>query len=100
MSTTATEFFAGTGLIDFVIAFTFVEGVALNLWNLRTGRGLRGSEVWMMLMPGMWLMLALRNVVTGQHWLITAVFLLAAGLGHVADLLWRQRGVSHRTGIQ
>ncbi len=100
MGNAASEFFSGTGLIDLVIFITFLEGVFLGLRNIRTGRGPRSWEVWLMLMPGMWLMLALRNVVTGQHWLITAVFLLAAGLGHVADLLWRQRGVSHRTGIQ
>ena len=84
-------FFAGTGLVDFVIAVTFVEGVLLSLWNVRTGRGIPVRDVLAMLLPGMWLMLALRSVMIGHDWLIIALFLLSAGMSHVGDLLRRQR---------
>ncbi len=84
-------FFAGTGLVDFVIAVTFVEGVLLALWNVRTGRGIPVRDVLAMLLPGMWLMLALRSVMIANDWFITALFLLSAGLSHISDLLRRQR---------
>lgn len=91
MGNAASEFFAGTGLIDLVIFITFLEGVFLGLRNIRTGRGPRSWEVWLMLMPGMWLMLALRSVVVQQHWLFTVGFLFAAGLGHIGDMMHRLR---------
>ncbi len=89
MGNAASGFFAGTGLVDFVIAFTFVEGALLSLWNFRTGRGMPLRDVWTMLLPGMMLMLALRGVLLNQDGLITALFLLGAGLNHGADLLRR-----------
>ncbi len=97
MGNAVSEFFAGTGLIDLVISVTFVEGVLLGLWNIRTGRGPRSWEVWLMLMPGIWLMLAVRSVMTQQSWLFTAGFLAAAGLAHTGDMMRRlsQRGESH-----
>lgn len=91
MDNTASSFFAGTGLVDFVIAVTFVEGVLLSLWNLRTGRGMSMRDVWTMLLPGMMLMLALRTVMLNMDGLITALFLLAAGLNHGADVMRRLR---------
>ena len=87
----ASGFFAGTGLVDFVIAVTFVEGMLLSLWNMRSGRGMPLRDVWTMLLPGMMLMLALRSVMLNQSALITALFLLAAGLNHGADLMRRLR---------
>ena len=84
-------FFAGTGLVDFVIAVTFVEGVLLSLWNVRTGRGMPVRDVLGMLLPGMWLMLAMRSVMIGSDWIIAALFLLSAGFSHVSDLLRRLR---------
>jgi hypothetical protein len=39
----------------------------------------------------MWLMLALRSVISGDDGLITASYLLAAGVSHGGDLLRRHR---------
>ena len=100
MGNAASGFFAGTGLIDFVVAFTFVEGVLLSLWNLRTGRGIPMRDVCTMLLPGMWLMLALRSVMLDQGWLITALFLLAAGLSHATDVLRRLGHFEDRSGFK
>lgn len=91
MDNTVSGFFSGTGLIDFVIAVTLVEGLLLSLWNLRTGRGMPLRDVWTMLLPGMMLMLALRTVMLNMDGLITALFLLAAGLNHGADVMRRLR---------
>ena len=91
MDNTVSGFFSGTGLIDFVIAVTLVEGLLLSLWNLRTGRGMPLRDVWTMLMPGMMLMMGLRSVMLDHGGLVTALFLLAAGLNHSADVLRRLR---------
>ena len=84
-------FFAGTGLVDFVIAVTWVEAALLVLWRVRTGRGLPVPDVLAMLLPGMWLMLALRSVISGHDGLVTAMYLLAAGVSHANDLMRRHR---------
>ena len=100
MENVANGFFAGTGLVDFVIAVTFVEGVLLSLWNLRTGRGMPLRDVWAMLLPGIFLMMALRSVMLNQGSLITALFLLAAGLNHAADVLRRLRHYDDRSRFE
>ena len=91
MGDIASGFFAGTGLVDFVLAVTLVEAALLVLWKVRTGRGMPVGDVLAMLLPGMWLMLALRSVVVQQHWLFTVGFLFAAGLGHIGDMMHRLR---------
>ena len=91
MGNATNGFFAGTGLVDFVIAVTLLEGLLLSLRNVRTGRGMPVRDVLAMLLPGMWLMLAMRSVILGHGWLVTALYLLAAGLSHVSDLLRRHR---------
>jgi len=91
MGNAASGFFAGTGLVDFVIAVTLVEAALLVLWNVLTGRGIPVRDVMGMLLPGMWLMLALRSVISGYDGLITALYLLAAGFSHASDLLRRHR---------
>ncbi|MEY4208348.1 MAG: hypothetical protein RLZZ20_1500 [Pseudomonadota bacterium] len=91
MGDIASGFFAGTGLVDFVLAVTLVEAALLVLWKVRTGRGMPVGDVLAMLLPGMWLMLALRSVISGDDGLITASYLLAAGVSHGGDLLRRHR---------
>ena len=44
-----------------------------------------------MLLPGMMLMMGLRSVMLDHGGLVTALFLLAAGLNHGADVLRRLR---------
>jgi hypothetical protein len=99
MGMTGGEFFSGTGLVEFVIAITLVEGVLLSLWNLRTGRGIPVRDVWAMLVPGIWLMLALRSAMAAEGWLITALYLLAAGFSHASDVLRRQRHYADKSNF-
>jgi hypothetical protein len=78
-------------LIDFVIAFTVVEGVALALYHRATGKGVAPREFALNLASGLCLMLALRGAVqdAGAAWI--ALALLGAGLAHGSDLLLRWR---------
>ena len=84
------EFFAGTRLIDWVIAFTALEGLALAAYHRRTGRGMAFGDYAANLAAGLCLMLALRAALAGASWPWIALCLLAAGIAHGADL-WRRR---------
>lgn len=80
------EFFAGTRLIDLVIAFTALEGLALAAYRGRTGRGLALGDFAANLAAGLCLMLALRAALLAAGWPWIALCLLAAGIAHGADL--------------
>lgn len=76
-------------LVDFVIALTVLEGVALALYYRATGRGVAPRDYALNLVSGLCLMLALRAVLAAAAWHWTAAALAAAGLAHGADL-WRR----------
>lgn len=76
-------------LIEFVIAFTLLEGVALTVYHRATGKGVAPREFAANLVSGLCLMLALRGVLAGSGWGWTAMLLLASGLVHASDL-WRR----------
>ena len=80
------KFFAGTGLIDVVLAATLLEWMALEIWWRITARGLNPVELRLVLLAGLALMLAVRTVLMSLPWFITALLLSAAGLVHLADL--------------
>jgi hypothetical protein len=52
------KFFAGTGLIDVVLAATLLEWMALEMWWRITGKGLDPIELRLVLLAGLALMLA------------------------------------------
>ena len=80
------QFFAGTVLIDFVIAATLVEWAVLTqLWR-RKQQGLPPSLLSWMLLPGLCLMLSVRSAMLGLPWYAVMLLLLAAGLAHLIDL--------------
>ncbi len=80
------QFFAGTVLIDFVIAATLVEWAVLTqLWR-RKQQGLPPSSLSWMLLPGLCLMLSVRSAMLGLPWYAVMLLLLAAGLAHLIDL--------------
>ena len=79
-------FFAGTGLIDVVLAATLLEWMALEMWWRITGKGLDPIELRLVLLAGLALMLAVRTVLMSLPWFVTALLLSAAGLVHLADL--------------
>ena len=76
-------------LIEAVIAFTLLEGIALVLYHRTTGKGVAPKDFAANLVSGLCLMLALRGVLAGSGWGWTAGWLLGSGLVHASDL-WRR----------
>ncbi len=83
------EFLTSASLIDVVIVFTALEGLALAAHHRWTGRGLALGDFAANLFAGLCLMFALRGAVTAAGWPWIALCLLAAGIAHGADL-WRR----------
>lgn len=80
-----------TKLVDAVIVFTLLEGLALLALHRATGRGPAPRDFALNLASGLCLMLALDGVLrdAGSGWL--ALCLLGAGLAHGSDIAWRVR---------
>lgn len=88
----------GGQLVEFIIALTVLEAVALLAYHRLTGKGLSPGHYALNLASGLCLMLAVRSVLLGQDWRGTVLCLSAAGLAHGTDL-WR-RWQSQRQGIK
>lgn len=86
-----TEFFSSGLAFDVVLGFMVVEALALAAWRYKTGRGLAAGEIAGVLLPGLFLLLALRSVVAGSQWMWISAFLLAALVAHMVDLRRRWR---------
>ena len=88
----------GGQLVEFIIALTVLEAVALLGYHRLTGKGLSPGHYALNLASGLCLMLAVRSVLLGGDWRGTVLCLSAAGLAHGTDL-WR-RWQSQRQGIK
>lgn len=84
-------------IIDLSLAFIALEGLLLFALRRRAGQGLRPADLLGNLLAGAFLMLAVRNVVTGGSWVVTALFLTASLPAHLYDLLRRARLTVHPT---
>jgi len=78
-------------VIDFVIGLTVAEAGFLLGMHYLVGRGLAPGQYLLNLVSGLFLMLALRAVQSGGAWHLPMICLLAAGLCHLADLIWRAK---------
>jgi hypothetical protein len=85
------QFYQGPLVVDIAIAFITLETLALGLLHSLTGRGLAWREFGLTVLSGLSLMLALRCALTPDGWPGMALFLIAAGLAHGADLRARWR---------
>jgi len=74
-------------LIDFILAFTVIEGFVVVCWRRRSA-----SEVAAMLLPGIFLLLAVRAALWGAAWPWVPAALAVALVTHLADLRMRWRG--------
>ena len=85
------QFYQGPLVVDIAIAFITLE--TLSLWALHkiSGRGLALADCLLTILSGACLMLALRCALTPDGWPGMALFLIAAGLAHGADLRARWR---------
>lgn len=80
------DWLAPQRLITLVIGFTLLEGAALWLYRLRTGKGVPGRDFIANWVSGLCLMMALLSAVAGAWWLWVAMWMLASGLAHWSDL--------------
>lgn len=76
-------------IVDFVIAITVLEALALLLYRTVTGKGVAARQFLVNLLAGLSLMAALRLTIAGAGWVWAAACLLLAGLLHAADL-WQR----------
>ncbi len=83
------DLFESGRIADLIIALTVAEGLVLWLIYATKGWGLRPARLAMMLMPGIFLLLALRLALTGAWWGWIAVMLAAALVAHLGDLALR-----------
>jgi hypothetical protein len=76
---------------DVILACLVIEALALLAWQRATGRGLPPRAVAALLLPGAFLVLALRLALTGEAWSLIPVVLVGALLAHLWDLRARLR---------
>jgi hypothetical protein len=74
-------------LIDAIMALTVLEGLILTLWWKISAR-----VAWGMLLPGMFLLLALRAALADAAWPWVPAALTGALVAHCAELWGRFRG--------
>lgn len=76
-------------LVDIVIVLTLVECVLLLVLYQVKKRGVAPRDYLLNLASGLCLMFALRCALANAQWMWIALWLLASGLAHGADL-WRR----------
>lgn len=81
----------GGHVADIILACLMLEAVALLAWHRATGRGLAPRAVAALLLPGAFLVLALRFALTGAPWGLIPAALIAALGAHLWDLSARLR---------
>ncbi|MCU0760231.1 MAG: hypothetical protein MUF07_13675 [Steroidobacteraceae bacterium] len=87
------ERFSDPRAIEWVLLFVLLEAAVLWAAWRRTGRGLAPAAIVACLLPGAFLMLAVRAALAGQGGRPVAAWLLAALAAHLVDLgvRWRAR---------
>jgi hypothetical protein len=74
-------------LIDAILLLTVLEGIVLGRW-----RRVSAGVVWGMLLPGIFLLLALRAALAGAAWPWVPAALTGALLAHCREVWARFRG--------
>jgi hypothetical protein len=85
------QFYQGPLVVDIAIGFITLETLLLWTFHKLTGRGLALPNCILTILSGACLMLALRCALTPDGWPGMALFLIAAGIAHGADLRTRWR---------
>jgi len=85
------QLYQGPLVVDIAIGFITLESLLLWAFHKLTGRGLALADCMLTILSGAFLMLALRCALTPQGWPGMALFLIAAGIAHGADLRSRWR---------
>lgn len=86
------EAFVTSGLVaDLILLCLVLEAVALLAWRRMRGTGPSIADIMALLLPGAFLVLALRVALTGGPWPLIPLALSAALVAHLADLARRFR---------
>ena len=85
------QLYQGSLVVDIAIGFITLETLLLWAFHKISGRGLALAECLLTIVSGACLMLALRCALTPDGWPGMALFLIAAGIAHGADLRARWR---------
>lgn len=86
------EAFVTSGLVaDLILLCLVLEAVALLAWRRIRGTGPSIADIMALLLPGAFLVLALRVALTGGPWPLIPLALSAALVAHLADLARRFR---------
>jgi hypothetical protein len=83
--------FSSGHIVDLILGVIVLEAAILIARYRATGRGPSPVELIASLIPGAFLLLAVRTALTGAWWGWSALVLAAAGLAHAADLALRLR---------
>ena len=83
------DLFASGRIVDLILALVALEAVLLIAFRRRRIRGPTRTDLLAMLVPGIFLMLALRGALIDAHWTWIAGCLFLSLISHVTDL-WRR----------
>jgi hypothetical protein len=86
-----TTLFHNGSIVDLILLAVVAEAIALIIYRLRTGHGISPPHLLVNLLAGAFLLMALRSALIGSPWTITAAWLAAALIAHLADLAGRWR---------
>jgi len=85
------QLFADGSIVDLIISFMALETVVLLGYRKISGTGLRAFDVLGLMLPGFFLLVALKEALIGSPWWLIAAFLLASLVAHLGDLWRRQK---------
>ena len=86
------ELFASGRIVDLIVALVVVEAAVLIALHRSRRRGPGAATVIAMLVPGVFLLLALRAALTAAPWTTIALWLAAALVAHLTDVARRMGG--------
>ena len=76
-------------IVDLIVIFMIVEAAALLALRRPLALGINALDVAWLMLPGLFLLLALRAALVSSSWKWIAAALLCALTAHIADL-WRR----------
>ncbi len=85
------EYFANGQIIDLILALVLIEAVVLLNYRWLTGHGIPAVGLLINSLAGAFLLMALRSALINSYWTLTAAWLAAALIAHIADLTQRWR---------
>jgi len=88
------QWIASGHLVDLILVFMMLEVIALMVYRARSNRGMALLDILLALIPGAFLLLALRAALTGMPWIWIALALTAALPSHLLDIARRSQSRS------